>query len=902
MFARLARAIFGSSNDRALKRHEKRVPAIAAWEDRLRALDDDALRGKTAEFRARLEAGETLDDLLEEAFATVREAARRVIGLRHFDVQMIGGMVLHEGRIAEMKTGEGKTLVATLPVYLNALPAKGVHVVTVNDYLARRDSEWMGQVYGFLGLSTGVIVHGLTDEERRAAYACDITYGTNNEFGFDYLRDNMKYRLDEMVQRPFAYAIVDEVDSILVDEARTPLIISGPTDDTSDLYRRVDAVMLDFVTDEARFEKDEKQRTVAMTEKGGEDIERLLREFGVLEEGNLYDPQNVSVVHHVNQSLRAHVLFRRDVEYVVRDDKIVIIDEFTGRMMEGRRYSDGLHQALEAKEGVTVQPENQTLASITFQNYFRLYPKLAGMTGTAATEADEFAEIYKLEVVEIPTNVPVARVDEDDQVYRTAMEKYEAVIALVAECRERGQPCLVGTTSIEKSEVLSELLKRKGVPHSVLNARYHEQEASIVAQAGRPGAVTIATNMAGRGTDIKLGGNAEMLARAEAGDGPDYEAVLARHKAEVAQAQEVVKAAGGLFVIGTERHESRRIDNQLRGRSGRQGDPGNSRFFLSLEDDLMRIFGSDRMGGMLTKLGLKEGEAIIHPWINKALEKAQKKVEARNFDTRKNLLKYDDVMNDQRREVYSQRRLFMEATDLSETVEDFRRETIEGMVAQAIPENAYPEQWDLPSLEKRVREELGLDLPVEAWGKEEGIDDEAIRERIMQAADQVAAAKAANLGPDFMRMVEKSILLQIFDQVWKEHLLQLDHLRQGIGLRAYGQRDPLNEYKREAFALFNTMLGELRERTTGLLLRLEFTAGQPLPEPEPVRVTDMRHESPEAPFEPAPMDYGAAVAAAEPRIAAGVDAAAPATWGATPRNAPCPCGSGKKYKHCHGRG
>ncbi|MCW8086205.1 preprotein translocase subunit SecA [Sabulicella glaciei] len=908
MFARLARAIFGSTNDRALKRHEKRVPAIAAWEPKLEALSDEALRGKTAEFRERLAKGEALDDMLEEAFATVREAARRVIGLRHFDVQMIGGMVLHEGKIAEMKTGEGKTLVATLPVYLNALPGKGVHVVTVNDYLATRDSEWMGQVYGFLGLSTGVIVHGLTDEQRRAAYGCDITYGTNNEFGFDYLRDNMKYRLDEMVQRPFHYAIVDEVDSILVDEARTPLIISGPTDDTSDLYRRVDAVMAEFVKDETRFEKDEKQRTVAMTEKGGEDIERLLSEAGVLEEGNLYDAHNVSVVHHVNQSLRAHVLFRRDVEYVVRDDKIVIIDEFTGRMMEGRRYSDGLHQALEAKEDVTVQPENQTLASITFQNYFRLYPKLSGMTGTAATEADEFAEIYKLEVLEIPTNVPVARVDQDDEVYRTAEEKYDAVIKLVGECRERGQPCLVGTTSIEKSERISELLKKRGIPHSVLNARYHEQEATIVAQAGRAGAVTIATNMAGRGTDIKLGGNAEMLARAEVpeGEGEAYEAALARHKAEVAAAQDQVKQAGGLFVIGTERHESRRIDNQLRGRSGRQGDPGNSRFFLSLEDDLMRIFGSDRMGGMLTKLGLKEGEAIIHPWINKALEKAQKKVEARNFDTRKNLLKYDDVMNDQRREVYSQRRLFMESNDLSETVEEMRRETIDGMVNRAIPENAYPEQWDLQGLETQVRDTLGLDLPVEAWGKEEGIDDTAIRERINAAADQLAATKAANLGPDFMRMVEKSILLQIFDQVWKEHLLQLDHLRQGIGLRAYGQRDPLNEYKREAFSLFNVMLEELRERTTSLLLRLEFQPNQPLPEPEPVRVTDMRHAEPEllvgaaAMEDVPPMGYGAATLA-EPRVTPGVDPGDPATWATTPRNAPCPCGSGKKYKHCHGR-
>ena len=907
MFARLARAIFGSANDRALKRHQARVPAINAWEAKLAPLSDEALRGKTAEFRARLEQGETLDDLLEEAFATVREAAKRVLGLRHFDVQMIGGMVLHEGRIAEMKTGEGKTLVATLPVYLNALPAKGVHVVTVNDYLAKRDSEWMGEVYGFLGLTTGVIVHGLTDDQRRDAYACDITYGTNNEFGFDYLRDNMKYRLEDMVQRPFAYAIVDEVDSILVDEARTPLIISGPTDDTSDLYRRVDAVMAEFVKDETRFEKDEKQRTVSMTEQGGEDIERMLAEAGVLTEGDLYDSVNVSLVHHVNQSLRAHVLFKRDVEYVVRNDKIVIIDEFTGRMMEGRRYSDGLHQALEAKEHVTVQPENQTLASITFQNYFRLYPKLAGMTGTAATEADEFAEIYKLEVVEIPTNVPVARKDEDDEVYRTAMEKYEAVIKLIGECKERGQPCLVGTTSIEKSELISKLLKQRGIGHNVLNARYHEQEAGIIAQAGRPGAVTIATNMAGRGTDIKLGGNAEMLARAEVGEdeGEAYEAALARHKAEVEANKALVMAAGGLFVIGTERHESRRIDNQLRGRSGRQGDPGGSRFFLSLEDDLMRIFGSDRMGGMLTKLGLKEGEAIVHPWINKALEKAQKKVEARNFDTRKNLLKYDDVMNDQRREVYAQRRTFMEAEDLSETIAEMRRETVGGMVDRAIPENAYPEQWELDTLERRVKEVLGIDMPIAAYAKEEGIDEVQVRERIEAAVDAAAAAKAANIGPDFMRMVEKSLLLQVFDQVWKEHLLQLDHLRQGIGLRAYGQRDPLNEYKREAFALFNNMLEELRERVTSLLLRVEFAADAPPPMPEPVQVMDMRHPSPEeqgAAYEPAaPMgEYGLAVAPT--RTATDVDPNDPSTWHRTPRNAPCPCGSGKKYKHCHGKG
>ncbi|MBY0335834.1 MAG: preprotein translocase subunit SecA [Acetobacteraceae bacterium] len=905
MFARIARAIFGSANDRALKRYQSRIPAIAAFEPQLAALSDEQLRGKTAEFRERLAKGETLDDILEEAFAVVREGAKRALGLRHFDVQMIGGMVLHEGKIAEMKTGEGKTLVATLPVYLNALPAKGVHVVTVNDYLAKRDSEWMGQVYGFLGLTTGVIVHGLTDEERREAYACDITYGTNNEFGFDYLRDNMKYRLDEMVQRPFAYAIVDEVDSILVDEARTPLIISGPTDDTSDLYRRVNAVMAEFVQDAERFEKDEKQRTVSMTEKGGEDIERMLAEAGLLTEGDLYDIHNVTLVHHVNQSLRAHTLFRRDVEYVSRNDKIVIIDEFTGRMMEGRRYSDGLHQALEAKEGVTVQPENQTLASITFQNYFRLYPKLSGMTGTAATEADEFAEIYKLEVVEIPTNVPVARLDGDDEVYRTQDEKFDAIIKLIEECRARQQPVLVGTTSIEKSELLSAALKAAKVPHNVLNARYHEQEANIVAQAGRPGAITIATNMAGRGTDIKLGGNAEMLARAETGtdEGEAYEAALARHKQEVAAAQEVVKQAGGLFVIGTERHESRRIDNQLRGRSGRQGDPGASRFFLALDDDLMRIFGSDRMGGMLTKLGLKEGEAIVHPWINKALEKAQKKVEARNFDTRKNLLKYDDVMNDQRREVYSQRRAFMEATDLSETIAEMRRETIAAMVDKAIPENAYPEQWDLEGLEKRVQEVLGLDLPIAAYAKEEGIDETQVRERIQAAADQVAAAKAANLGPDFMRMVEKSLLLQLFDQVWKEHLLALDHLRQGIGLRAYGQRDPLNEYKREAFTLFNGMLEELRERVTSLLLRIELSPNAPPPEPEPVRVYDMRHPAPDGSDmamaeDSAPMSYGAAAAA--PARTPEVDPNDPSTWDRTPRNAPCPCGSGKKYKHCHG--
>jgi preprotein translocase subunit SecA len=909
MFSRLARAIFGTSNDRELKRYQSRVPAIASHEAALQALSDEALQGKTAEFRARLASGkEELDDLLPEAFAVVREAARRVLGMRHFDVQMIGGMVLHEGRIAEMKTGEGKTLVATLPVYLNALPGKGVHVVTVNDYLASRDAEWMGRIYRFLGLSVGVIVHGLTDEERRAAYACDVTYGTNNEFGFDYLRDNMKYRLEDMVQREFAYAIVDEVDSILVDEARTPLIISGPSEDSSDLYNRVNAVMTELVQDKEVYEKDEKMRTASLTEHGQEVLEQALREAGLLTEGDLYDIGNVTLVHHANQSLRAHVLFTRDVDYIVRQDKVVIIDEFTGRMMEGRRYSDGLHQALEAKEHVTVQPENQTLASITFQNYFRLYPKLAGMTGTAATEADEFAEIYKLEVVEIPTNVAVARKDEDDEVYRSGREKYDAVVTLIEECRARQQPCLVGTTSIEKSELISAHLKKAGIPHNVLNARYHEQEASIIAQAGRPGAVTIATNMAGRGTDIQLGGNAEMLARAEAGanEGEAYEAALAKHRAEVAAAREVVKQAGGLFVIGTERHESRRIDNQLRGRSGRQGDPGASRFFLSLEDDLMRIFGSDRMGGMLQKLGLKEGEAIVHPWINKALEKAQKKVEARNFDTRKNLLKYDDVMNHQRREVYAQRKAFMTAPEVAETIAEMRRETIASLVDKAIPQNAYPEQWDTAGLQERVHTLLGLDLPVADWAREEGIDETTVRERLERAADEAYAARVANIGPDLMRMVEKSLLLQIFDAVWKEHLLALDHMRQGIGLRAYGQRDPLNEYKSEAFSLFNAMLEDLRERTTSVLMRIEIRPEAPPPMPEPVSVMDMRHPDPAmAELEMAgdlpPPAYGTAAPVPRVLTAEGVDPNDPATWDRTPRNAPCPCGSGKKYKHCHGR-
>jgi preprotein translocase subunit SecA len=901
MFANIARAIFGTANDRSLKSYQRRVPEINAFEPAIKALSDDELRAKTGEFRQKLAAGSKLDDIQAEAFAVVREAAFRVLGQRHFDVQMVGGMVLHDGKIAEMKTGEGKTLVATLPVYLNALAGDGVHVVTVNDYLARRDAEWMGQVYGFLGLSTGIIVHGLDDEQRRAAYQSDITYGTNNEFGFDYLRDNMKYRLEDMVQRDFFFGIVDEVDSILIDEARTPLIISGPAEDSSDLYRSVNAVVRELVKDTGTYDKDEKMRTANMTETGSETVEDLLREAGIITEGNLYDIFNISVVHHVQQSLRAHTLFTRDVDYIVRDDKVILIDEFTGRMMEGRRYSDGLHQALEAKEGVTVQAENQTLASITYQNYFRLYPKLAGMTGTAMTEADEFAEIYKLDVIEVPTNVPVTRKDQDDEVYRSAAEKYEAVAGLIAEARERGQPVLVGTTSIEKSEVISDILKRKKVPHAVLNARFHEQEATIVSQAGAPGAVTIATNMAGRGTDIKLGGNVDMRVKAELAAVADpalHEAKEAEIRAEVAQNHGAVMAAGGLLVIGTERHESRRIDNQLRGRSGRQGDPGGSRFFLSLEDDLMRIFGSDRMGGMLQRLGLKDGEAIVHPWINKALEKAQKKVEARNFDTRKNVLKYDDVMNAQRKEVYAQRREFMRAADVAETVAEMRSEIIHSMVARRIPEKAFSEQWELSELADDVRRVLSMDAPVEEWGREEGTDETSLRERIENAADSMMAAKAANLGPELMRYIEKSLLLQVLDAVWKEHLLALDHLRQGIGLRAYGQKDPLNEYKSEAFALFNAMLDELKERVTTMLSRVELAPPEPA-EPDFSRTIE-NHAEPE----PMMAEYGSGggtALLANPSTRTAVDPNDPTTWAQTARNAPCPCGSGKKYKHCHGR-
>ena len=917
MFASLARSLFGSANDRSLKAHQRRVPEINVLEPAIQALDDAALAGRTQEFRARIAAGASLDELLPEAFAVVREASRRVLGMRHFDVQLVGGMVLHSGRIAEMRTGEGKTLVGTLPVYLNALSGKGVHVVTVNDYLARRDSEEMGRLYAFLGLSTGVIVPNIPDEERRAAYAADVTYGTNNEFGFDYLRDNMKYRLEDMVQRPFNYAIVDEVDSILIDEARTPLIISGPAEDSSDLYRRVDVVVAELAKDAATYDKDEKFRTVILTEHGTETVEEMLRQAGIIADGGLYDVHNVSVVHHVQQSLRAHTLFSRDVDYIVRAGKVVIIDEFTGRMMEGRRYGDGLHQALEAKEHQEIQQENQTLASITFQNYFRLYPKLSGMTGTAMTEADEFMEIYKLDAVEIPTNVPVIRADGDDEVYLNEADKFSSVTNLIEEVTKTGQPILVGTTSIEKSEQLSSLLAARQIPHSVLNARFHEMEATIIAQAGAPGAITIATNMAGRGTDIKLGGNVEMRVRQElhALAEPDRTVQETALREQVSEWHGVVKQAGGLFVIGTERHESRRIDNQLRGRSGRQGDPGASRFFLSLQDDLMRIFGSDRMSGMLQKMGLKAGEAIIHPWINRALEKAQKKVEARNFDTRKNLLKYDDVNNSQRKEVYAQRKEFMSSQDVSEIVATLRTELIEQMVRARIPERAFAEQWQSAELAADLDRVLALSLPVEAWAKEDGIGLAEVLERVEQAAAQAAAAKAANFGPPVMRYIEKQLLLSTLDTVWKEHLLLLDQLRQGISLRAYGQKDPLNEYKNEAFALFNVMLDELRERVTAMLSRVAVMPPEedPFPgetmamHPAPAGIEAMADGAPAFPqggmasaaslqetLEPPP--EAVHLAPRHPTLTTD-----PASWVDTSRNAPCPCGSGNKYKHCHGR-
>ncbi|MGB1366492.1 MAG: preprotein translocase subunit SecA [Candidatus Puniceispirillaceae bacterium] len=870
MFSGLAKSLFGDSNSREIKRLEARIADVNARESEFTALSDDALKGMTEQFRERLKAGQSEDDLLIDAFATVREAARRTLGQRHFDVQLIGGLVLHQGGIAEMKTGEGKTLVATLAVYLNALSGKGVHVVTVNDYLASRDASWMGQVYEYLGLSVGCIVAGLDDDARRRAYQCDVTYGTNNEFGFDYLRDNLKFSLEDMVQRDHHFAIVDEVDSILIDEARTPLIISGPAETSTELYMAVDGLIASLI--EADFELDEKARSVTFTETGVQHAEELLIEAGLMAEGSLYDIANVSLLHHMTQALRAHKLFQRDTHYMVRQGQVTIIDEFTGRAMDGRRYSDGLHQAIEAKEKVAIQPENQTLASVTYQNYFRLYDKLAGMTGTALTEAGEFSEIYKLEVTAIPTNRPVSRIDSDDEVYRTSKERDAAVIAQIEESQKKGQPVLVGTVSIEKSELLSKSLSARKIAHKVLNARFHEEEAKIIALAGVPGAVTIATNMAGRGTDIQLGGNYDMRIAEEAtgADGEIDTKKAEKIASEIETLKEKALAAGGLYVMGTERHESRRIDNQLRGRTGRQGDPGASKFFLSLEDDLMRIFGSERLDGMLQKLGLEEGEAITHPWINKAVEKAQSKVEAHNFEIRKQLLRYDDVMNDQRQVVFAQRREIMHTADVSETVREMRYDAIDQIVEEAIPAGSFADQWDGEKLQGASHQILGLEIPAADWIAEDGIADEEITERLQNLSDSYMAEKAVRFGPDLMRMAEKSLLLQVLDQQWKEHLLQLEQLRQGINLRAYAQKDPLNEYKREAFNMFEAMLGSMRRTVTLALSHVE------------VQSSNREAETQDAP--PPPSQTSAAP----------ID-------NKVPRNAPCPCGSGRKYKHCHGK-
>jgi len=915
VFAAIAKAIFGSANDRQIKKYQPKVDAINALEPQMAKLSDAELKAKTDEFKAELAKGRKLEDLLVPAFAVVREASRRVLGMRHFDVQLIGGMVLNERSIAEMRTGEGKTLVATLPVYLNALEGKGVHVVTVNDYLARRDSQWMGQIYNFLGLSTGIIVHGLSDAERRQSYAADVTYGTNNEFGFDYLRDNMKYARNQMAQRGHAYAIVDEVDSILIDEARTPLIISGPTEDRSELYLAVDDIMKGIV--EGDFDHDEKQRSITFTESGTEKLEGLFRDAGLLKGEGLYDIENVNLVHHANSALRAHKMFSKDKDYIVRNDEVVIIDEFTGRMMPGRRYSEGLHQALEAKERVKIQPENQTLASITFQNYFRLYKKLAGMTGTAATEAEEFANIYGLNVITVPTNVEIKRLDEDDAIFRTADEKFSEIADLIIDCQKRGQPVLVGTTSIEKSEMLADLLKKKGIGNmQVLNARYHEQEAHIIADAGVPGAVTIATNMAGRGTDIQLGGNLEMRIEKEATglEGVERDIKIGRIKEQIARDKEKALAAGGLMVIGTERHESRRIDNQLRGRSGRQGDPGHSKFFLSLQDDLMRIFPVESMDSMLGKLGLEQGESITHPWVTKAIERAQGRVEARNFDIRKNILKYDDVMNDQRKVIFEQRLELMDKEDVQETIQDMRHDVVDAVIARSIPERAYPEQWRMDQLNEELKTQLNLVIDTTDWTHEEGIDVEIVRERLVKAADEAAAAKVAKYTPEIMRQVEKSLLLQAIDQLWRDHLVTLDHLSKVVGWRGLAQRDPLNEYKQEAYELFQKLLTDMREL---VIKQLSFVEVQ-MRAPEPPQVPDMSRVS-EIHIDPTTGEndaesqvsgtIGGRLAAAGPLADGDNDVldADPRLRPIDPkllvgvqRNAPCPCGSGKKFKHCHG--
>ena len=865
--------LFGTVNDRKLRELKPRVERINLLEPKYQKMTDGELQNQTKFFKEKLTGGIPNNEILEDAFATVREAATRTLGQRHYDVQLLGGLILNDGSIAEMKTGEGKTLVSTLAVYLNALSGKGVHVVTVNDYLANRDSQWMGKIYEFLGLKVGCVTPSVNEEERKIAYNADITYATNNELGFDYLRDNMKFRLEDMVQRAPNYAIIDEVDSILIDEARTPLIISGQAETSSETYKSIDKLIPALVKED--FDLDEKQRSVTLTDKGLENIENLLLQNKIMVEGGLYDISNVGILHHVNQSLRAHKLFQRDTHYIVRGGKVVIIDEFTGRAMEGRRFSDGLHQAIEARENVDVLPENQTLASVTFQNYFRQYPKLAGMTGTAITEAGEFEEIYGLQVIEVPTNEEVARKDFDDEVYRTSQERDDAVIKLIKECQEKKQPVLVGTVSIEKSENFSSQLKKKNIPHKVLNARFHEQEAGIIAEAGVPGAVTIATNMAGRGTDIQLGGNFDRrIEKLEEEIGPSsdkFEIQKEKIREEIEKNKKETKVNGGLFVIGTERHESRRIDNQLRGRSGRQGDPGSSKFFLSLQDDLMRIFGSDKLDNMLQKFGLEEGEAIIHPWVNKALEKAQQKVESRNFDIRKQLLKFDDVMNDQRQVVFEQRREIMSSDNVLETVIDMRHEVISDIVYKSIPEGSYSDKWDHKALNSDALKLLGIEINSEKWFKEDGIAEDEISQKLKNISDDYMISRAKNIGEKVFRTAEKSLLLQVLDQQWKEHLQALEQLRQSIGLRAYGQKDPLNEYKREAFILFEQMLQNLRTVITSVLSHLEVKE-------EKDQNVDTKNNGNYIKSNTKNTD-----------------------WGKVPRNAKCPCGSGKKYKHCCGK-
>jgi preprotein translocase subunit SecA len=910
MFGGLAKSLFGSSNDRYVKSLNPILAKIASFEPSLQAMSDEELSAQTVKFRARLANGEKLDDLLPEAFATVREAAHRVLGQRHYDVQMVGGIVLHRGEIAEMRTGEGKTLVATLATYLNALPGDGVHVVTVNDYLAARDAEWMGQVYTFLGMTIGVIIPNLSDEERRAAYAADITYGTNNEFGFDYLRDNMKYERSAMTQRPFNFAVVDEVDSVLIDEARTPLIISGPTDDKSELYIQVDAVVKQLVPGD--YDKDEKQKTIILTEDGTEKVERMLEAAGLLEGQNLYDFENTQVVHHLNQALRAIVMFKSDIDYIVKDGKVIIIDEFTGRMMDGRRWSDGLHQAVEAKEGVQIEPENQTMASITFQNYFRMYPKIGGMTGTAATEAAEFYDIYKINVVSIPTNVEVKRVDEEDEFYKDTKDKFAAIAKKIKHHADLGQPVLVGTVSIEKSEMLSEFLVGENVDHKVLNARFHEMEAHIVAQAGRKSAVTIATNMAGRGTDIKLGGNLEFRMldeHPELVEGtPEYDEAAARITIEIEAEKQAVLAAGGLFVLGTERHESRRIDNQLRGRSGRQGDPGLSRFYLSLDDDLLRIFGPDTLFAKMMRNNIEDGEAIGSKWLSKAIETAQKKVEARNYDIRKQVVEYDDVMNEQRKVIYEQRADIMDADTVGDVVTDMRAETVNVIVGDACPPNSYPEQWDVAGMKTRLAEVMNLEPPIDAWLLEESVDPEVLEERIRTMADEAIAQKSADLDTETWTSVEKSILLQNLDHHWKEHLATLDALRQVVHLRAYAQKTPINEYKQEAFSLFQRMLETIREDVTKTIAHAQFQMQAPVGLPElPDFITThfdpFTGEDDSNDFDGGTRGHITSqmppLQIPQPQEAdIGED---PANWeGVVSRNAPCPCGSGRKYKQCHG--